>query len=367
MRKIITTASVLLLLTATVTYGQQIGDNPPTDLSKVGTRAANFLKLPIGARALALGGGGIATVKDATALFWNPAGIASIERNTVAYNKAELYAGISHSFTGIILPLGLNSRLGISYIGLDSGEMELTRVEEPEGTGYFFSVTNTCIGVSFSQILTDRFTLGITGKWIQEKIERTTANGFGLDVGSVFNTGLLGTQFGMTIMNVGPKMKMDGPDLAFNRDLVNEPEEISAGILPESRVETFSYDLPLMFRLGVAMDLIGGISTFITNDQNRVTALFDIDDAADQVARIALSMEYSWNETVFARVGYRLRGKIGEQVGERLSGHYRETFQYGYGLGVKTQYSGYDLILDYGFAGYGDLGSVNQVFLSIGF
>ena len=367
MRKIITTASVLLLLTATVTYGQQIGDNPPTDLSKVATRAANFLKLPIGARALALGGGGIATVNDATALFWNPAGIASIERNTVAYNKAELYAGISHSFTGIILPLGLNSRLGISYLGLDSGEMELTRVEEPEGTGYFFSVTNTCIGLSFSQILTDRFTLGITGKWIQEKIERTTANGFGLDVGSVFNTGLLGTQFGMTIMNVGPKMKMDGPDLAFNRDLVNEPEEISAGILPESRTETFNYDLPLMFRLGVAMDLIGGISTFITNDQNRVTALFDIDDAADQVARIALSMEYSWNETVFARVGYRLRGKIGEQVGERLSGHYRETFQYGYGLGVKTQYSGYDLILDYGFAGYGDLGSVNQVFLSIGF
>jgi hypothetical protein len=367
MRKIITTASVLILLTATAVHGQQIGDNPPTDLSKVGTRAANFLKLPIGARALALGGGGVATVKDATALFWNPAGVASIERSTVALNRAELYAGITHTFSALVLPIGLNTRLGISYLGLNSGEMELTTIEEPMGTGVFFNVTNTAIGVSVSQILTDRFTLGVTGKWIQEKIERSTASAVALDIGSIFNTGLLGTQLGMAILNVGPKMKMDGPDLAFTRVLQGEPESLTAGINPDSRVETFEYDLPLMFRMGLAMDLIGGISTLVTNDVNRVTALFDIDDAADQVARVALSMEYSWNETVFARLGYRIRGKIGEQVGERLAGRYRETFQYGYGLGVKTSYGGYDLILDYGLAGYGDLGSVSQIFFSIGF
>ena len=110
MRKVITVAFALLLMTATVAYGQQEGDKPPTDLSKVGTSAANFLKLPVGARGLGLAGTGLATTYDATALYWNPAGIGKIDRMTVAINRADLYAGITHLFTGFIVPIGLNTR-----------------------------------------------------------------------------------------------------------------------------------------------------------------------------------------------------------------------------------------------------------------
>ncbi len=367
MRKVTTLAVALLLVTATVAYGQQEGDIPPTDLSKVGTSAANFLKLPIGARALALGGGGVATVKDATALYWNPAGIAAIDRMTLAYNKADLYAGITHSMTALVMPLGLNSRIGVSYIGLNSGEMEVTTVEEPGGTGEYFEVTNTCIGLTFSQILTDRFSLGITAKWVQEKIQRAVANGVALDVGSTFNTGLLGTRLGMAILNMGPKMRLDGPDLVFDRQLDDEPGEITAGLNPQSKLSTLDYDLPLMFRMGVAIDLLGGISTFMANDMNRVTALVDIEDANDQVARMGVSMEYAWNEMVYARFGYRVRSKVSEQLGERLRDRYRELFTMGYGLGLNTTVSGYAIQLDYGVADYGDLGTVSQFFLSLGF
>ena len=367
MRKFFAMTMALLLLTATAAYGQQEGDNPPTDLSKVGTSAANFLKLPVGARALALGGGGVATVKDATALYWNPAGIGSLDRMTLAYNRMDLYAGISHTFTGFVLPMGLNTRIGVSYIGLDSGEMEVTTVEQPDGTGEFFSVTNTAIGVTVSQILTDRFTIGITGKWIQEKIQRAVANGIALDVGSTFNTGLLGTRLGMAILNMGPKMKLDGPDLEFTRQIDDEPGEITAGLNPDARLTTLDYDIPLMFRMGVSIDLLGGISTFMANDMNRVTALVDIEDANDQVARVGVSFEYAWNELVFARFGYRIRGKLSDQLGARLSGRYREQFTLGYGLGLMTDVSGYALQLDYGLADYGDLGTVNQFFLSLGF
>jgi hypothetical protein len=362
-----TLAVALLLVTATVAYGQQEGDIPPTDLSKVGTSAANFLKLPIGARALALGGGGVATVKDATALYWNPAGIGALDRMTLAYNKADLYAGITHSMTALVMPLGLNSRIGVSYIGLNSGEMEVTTVEEPEGTGEYFEVTNTCIGLTFSQILTDRFTLGVTAKWVQEKIQRAVANGIGLDIGSTFNTGLLGTRLGMAILNMGPKMRLDGPDLVFDRQLDDEPGEITAGLNPQAKLSTLEYDLPLMFRMGVAIDLLGGISTFMANDMNRVTALVDIEDANDQVARLGVSMEYAWNEMVYARFGYRVRSKVSEQLGERLRDRYRETFTMGYGLGLNTTVSGYAIQLDYGVADYGDLGTVSQFFLSLGF
>jgi len=367
MRKLLTLAMALLLVTATAAYGQQEGDTPPTDLSKVGTSAANFLKLPVGARALALGGGGVATVQDATALYWNPAGIGAIDRMTLAYNKADMYAGITHTFTGLVMPLGLNTRIGVSYIWLDSGEMEVTTVDEPQGTGEYFSVINTSIGITVSQILTDRFTLGITGKWIQEKIQRAVANGIAMDIGSTFNTGLLGTRMGMAILNMGPKMKLGGPDLAFDRQLDDEPGELTAGLNPAAQLETLEYDLPLMFRLGVSIDLLGGISTFMSNDMNRVTALVDVEDSNDQVARVGLSLEYAWNEMVYARLGYRIRGKLSEQLGTRLQGRYRESFELGYGLGVNTVVSGYAIQLDYGLANYGDLGTVNQLFLSIGF
>jgi opacity protein-like surface antigen len=286
---------------------------------------------------------------------------------SLAYNRAELYAGITHSFTALVMPLGLNTRVGISYIGLNSGEMEVNTVEEPMGTGVFFDVTNTAIGITLSQSLTDRFTIGITGKWIQEKIQRSVANGIALDLGSTFNTGLLGTRLGMTIQNVGPKMKMSGPDFAFEDRIDLDDEFLTAGIRPDAELATLDYDIPLMFRLGVAMDVLGGISTFMPNDQNRVTALVDIEDANDFVARVGLSVEYAWNEMVFGRLGYRIRTKLSDQLGARLSDLHRETFELGYGLGLKTEISGYAVQLDYGIADYGVLGSVSQLFLSLGF
>ena len=367
MRKVMTVALALLLVTASVAYGQQEGDKPPTDLSKVGTSAANFLKLPIGARSLALAGTGLATNADATALYWNPAGIGKIDRMTLALNRADLYAGITHSFTGIVIPLGLNTRLGIHYIGLDSGEMEVTTVEEPGGEGEYFSVNNLSMGLTVSQVLTDRFAVGVTVKWVQEKIQRAVANAVAIDLGSTFNTGLLGTQLGMAILNMGPKMHLEGPDLAFDRQIDDDPSEPYTGINPAANLATLEYDLPLMFRMGLAIDLVGGISTFMANEMNRLTAHVDIEDPNDQIARLAFSAEYAWNETVYLRAGYRMRGKVSEQLGARLQGKPRELMQMGYGAGLKTTFAGYALQFDFGMADYGDLGSVTQFFFSLGF
>jgi hypothetical protein len=366
MRKLVISVVALLLVAAPAAYGQQEGDFPPTDLTKVGTCAANFLKIPVGGRALSFVGGGIATVNDATALFWNPAGIAAIDRFTVAYNRTDMYAGIKHSFTAAVLPLGLNTRLGIHYLGLNSGEMEVTTVDVPDGTGEYFTVLDMSLGVTFTQILTDRFALGLTGKFVQERVHRVQANAFALDIGSTFNTGLLGTRLGMSLMNLGTKMQLTGPDLAFTREVNHEDDGVTAGLNPASEVKTLEYDLPLIFRMGISLDLLGGLSTFMANDMNRVTVLIDMDDAVDQIARLGLSMEYAWNETIYGRIGYRLRSKLGEEMG-RYSGTYRELMSFGYGLGLNTVAAGYAIQLDYGMADYGDLGTVSQLFLSIGF
>jgi hypothetical protein len=366
MRKLLLSVVALLLLAVPEAYGQQTGDVPPTDLSKVGTSVANFLKIPVGARAMALGGGGMATVRDATAIYWNPAGIGGVDRFTLAFNRTDLYAGVTHSFTAVVMPLGLNSRIGVSYLALNSGDMEITTIDEPLGTGEQFSVNDFAIGITFTQALTDRFSIGFTGKWIQEKIHRAVANGIALDVGSTFNTGLLGTRLGMALQNMGPQLKLDGPDLAFDRQVANEDDGLSAGLEPSSQLSTLGWDLPLMFRMSLAVDLLGGISTFMPNDTNRVTVFADLDDAVDQVARLGLSAEYSWNEMLYARFGYRIQGKIPDNLG-RFSGRTRDLMSLGYGLGLNTVAGGYAIQLDFGQADYGDLGNVSQLFLSLGF
>ena len=143
-------------------------DYPPEDITRVGTTAAPFLKIPVGARSVALSGAYTGLVDDATALYWNPAGIARIDRITVALNHAELFAGITHDFVGMVFPMGQNV-FGVSFIMLNSGDIEVTTVDEPMGTGESYSVSNIAAGLSFSRQLTDKFSVGFYCKDHQRK------------------------------------------------------------------------------------------------------------------------------------------------------------------------------------------------------
>ncbi|MDA0378244.1 MAG: hypothetical protein O2899_02035, partial [Bacteroidetes bacterium] len=68
--------AVLLVLPA---RGQSLGnDGEANTITKVGTTAAQFLKLGVGARAVAMGGSFVAESSDLSALYWNPAGLSKI-------------------------------------------------------------------------------------------------------------------------------------------------------------------------------------------------------------------------------------------------------------------------------------------------
>ena len=76
MKKMITIASCLLfVLTISVLQAQE--QNYVANVSKTGTSAANFLRIGIGARALAMGGAFVAVADDPTAAYWNVAGLAA--------------------------------------------------------------------------------------------------------------------------------------------------------------------------------------------------------------------------------------------------------------------------------------------------
>ena len=74
---------------------------PAQDVTKVGTSAAPFLKIPVGARAAGMGGAFVSMVDDPSALYWNPGGLPRIERFAIFIDHSPWLPGLQHNFIGI--------------------------------------------------------------------------------------------------------------------------------------------------------------------------------------------------------------------------------------------------------------------------
>jgi len=93
--------------------------------------AGEFLKIPVGARAIGLGGAFSAVSDDASAPYWNPAGMVYLPYREVILQHAEKFGSLlNHDFVGAVLPLGgatgRNSALGISMIRLATDDIPVT-------------------------------------------------------------------------------------------------------------------------------------------------------------------------------------------------------------------------------------------------
>ncbi|MFH1010017.1 MAG: UPF0164 family protein, partial [bacterium] len=86
---------------------------PALPQSKVGTTAAPFLGIAVGARALGMGGAFVSVADDATALYWNPAGIARLSSYEVILVHTDWISDLSYDFVGVVFPLRGAGALGI--------------------------------------------------------------------------------------------------------------------------------------------------------------------------------------------------------------------------------------------------------------
>ena len=342
MKKIII---LIFLLYAQSIFGQE-------EVNKFGTTSANFLKLEVGARAVSLAGAFTAIANDVTALKWNPAGIAYLNKITALYNNTNLYAGIKHQFMGLVLPMGLNNFFGLSFNYVDIGRIEKTTVDSPDGTGFFFENYNMAVGVSYSRMLTDRITLGITGRWIHEQIWEQKADGFSGDIGIIFTPDVSGLRIGMSITNFGPDMTMDNSPLTT---FAYEPRENREGVGNrnlEAQYQVEKYPMPISFQMGAMFDLMGPKSNLITNNSNRISFVIEVNDAFDNAMRTKYGLEYEWRNILALRTGYKQNYDLAS---------------FSWGCSIKIPLRTMDIRFDYAMADYGDLGSINVTSIQIGF
>lgn len=297
------------------------------DLTKTGTTAAAFSKIGVGARALGMGGAFTATADDLTAIYWNPSGLASTYGSEAYFNHVNWFADVRVDFAGFSTRLSDFGVLGVFVTVMGMDEMLVRTIEMPEGTGERFNAGGLMIGLSYARNLTEAFSIGANFKYIREYIWNSTASGVALDVGTLYRIPVLNElRLGASIANFGTKMRMEGRDNAT-------VTEVGSGQpnLVNSEIQLGEFDLPLLFRIGVAVDAVKS-ETF------RLTAAVDAIHPNDNTEYLNTGLEFAWNEIVFLRAGWKSLLErdteqgftLGAGLNYRVVGSIRLAFDYAY-------------------------------------
>ena len=272
------------------------------EITKVGTSAAGFLQMENGSRAMAMGGSLVADANDASAVFWNPASVGISNKFSSYYEQTQLYADISQYNIGFSYPLNGNQSLAILINYLDLGRMDITTVLEPEGTGNTFDAASYFMAAAYAKSLTDRVRVGISFKLFEERIWLEKANGFAVDLGTLYNFSDTGVRVGMNLSNLGPTLSMDdGPHLGFYRDA---SESIPGQPEPLSQFITQSFQLPLTFTMGVSLDLMGKKGLISKSDNQTVIFNISANDGFDLPFRMNAGLEYNYFDKAALRMGW---------------------------------------------------------------
>ncbi len=352
---------VLLVVMLTASFAWAQGTDKP--FNKVGTSAAQFLKFGVGGKATALGGCQAAVSGDVSSLYWNPAGIASIQRSSFMASYMDYVAGISHNFVGYVQPMGVQGSFGVSVVYLSSGKMEVTTIDEPDGTGNYFDVNDLAIGLTYGRYITDRFLGGFTLKYIQQNVWREKAQTVAFDLGSILDTGLLGIRLGMSLSNYGGNMQLAGPDLDVDVD--TDTENPGERLVP-SRLDTDDWTLPLIYRVGIATDLVGIGGQFAESATNRLTLLFDANDPSDAELRPNMGLEYQWRDILSLRGGGHIR-YTDEWDADEQESKWNSRFYPSLGVGLNWEASWGLLQFDYAAMDYDEFGWINNISLGFAF
>ena len=330
----------ILLMANLSTYAQGV--------TKVGTTSAAFLNIDVGAKAVGMGGAYVAVANDITAMFWNPAGIAGLNQSQAIFTHTQWIADMSFNYAGVVAPLPSIGTIGFNATFLSMDDMERTTIDEPDGTGEMFGAGSYAFGLAFARELTDRFSIGFNCKFIHEMIYHSTANGFAFDIGTLFDTQFYGLKIGMSIANYGTKMNMSGRDMLTQID----PDPLVSGNNPyiNASMNTDSYDLPLMFRVGASVDLLKG-----AGNSNLLVAI-DALHPNNDVEYLNLGAEYLFNNMFALRAGYK--SLFAEDSEQALS----------LGAGMQYKMAGWATIfIDYAFQDFGILKDVQKFSISLGF
>ena len=330
---------------------------------RYGTTAANFLEIGIGSGPNAMGEAQVSVVDDVSAIYWNPAGLSSLEKNSALFTLQPWLVDIDMLFTGGAFLLPNIGVLGIGITQLDYGDMDVTTLEYQDGTGEKFKATDFAATFTFSRKIVSWFAFGSSIKYIRSNIWHNSASAFAVDLGAIVNTGFFsfsdrkenGLNIGMSISNYGTRMKYDGIDNYQPID-ISEYESGNYGDVA-GQFRTSEWELPLLFRLGVS---IQPIATTMTT----LTIAADAIHPNNNHESVNIGASFDNNIPGFGAISI----KGGIKSGMKNLNSDKNDFAYTAGFGVKMYFLGNRQIgIDYAYKMMGILGDIQTYTVSLAF
>jgi len=300
-----------------------LGLGPAARAADPGTTSANFLKLGIGPRATAMGEAQVGLADDVYATYWNPAGLAQLQNREAGFVQTQYIQGIQSQYAAYAHPHPTLGTFAGSFTYLTVGKFDsFDATGQPAGD---VGASDAAMGFSYAlpvvrnRRMDSQLSVGVTGKYIQERLDTVTAHACAGDAGLFyapgrnFNGTLEGVKAGLAVRNLGSSMKFDQESFA----------------LPRTVAEGISWT-------GIWLG-------------ESLTVAVDGEQPNDGKETVGAGFELSTLQLLILRAGYTTKGDLG--TGWRL----------GAGLRFKT------LQIDYAFAGAGDLGQTHRIGLTFRF
>ncbi len=328
LRAVVTAAFLMALAAGAANAQVNLGGQ------RAGTSSGTFLQIGVGARAVGLGESFVAVANDPSAIYWNPAGLASMQRREIAESHVEWPADIHYDHVTLVLP---SRRLGGS-IALQMGVLA-TKIEEttelnPFGTGRNFTYSDVLIGASYARRWTDKLLVGAGAKYLREdlgsQIGGPLTKAFLFDMGSIYYLGIGSIRIATSLTNFGSELKPEGRFVSPYSGEIRQYD---------------GFDPPLMFRYGVAFEPI-------ENASQRLTTSFEVDQPADNQQTIKAGAEWTYQHTFALRSGYNFRA---------------DELKFSAGAGFNTDFGTMHGSLDYAYTDGGFLGSIQRLSLGVRF
>jgi hypothetical protein len=334
---------LVILFSSSAIYAQLF----VSDVSKKGTTAASFLSIAQGARATAMGGAFVGIADDQSSMYWNPAGLAKTQGIGVMFDHTSWIADVKYNYIAASYSMNDLGVIGFSFTTSDIGEMNVTTIEKPEGTGETFSARDAAFSVSYAINLTDNFAIGFNPKLIYQTLWKMNATAFAMDVGVQYRTPFAGIILAAAVSNFGTKMQLSGNSnlVLIDLDLQNGGNNDK---LP-AYLQTDAWSLPLNFRVG-----LGYTAEF--SEMHKVTLAVDALHPSDNYESINVGAEYWFMNLVALRGGYNSLFLDKAEASFAL------------GVGVKKLLLGnVNIIFDYAYQDFGRLNNIQKFSVGINF
>jgi hypothetical protein len=306
---------------------------------RVGTSSGSFLRIGIGARAAGLGESFVAVANDPSAIYWNPAGLASMQRSELLLSHVEWPADIKYEHAAWVLPV---RRFGGSLafqFGVLSTELDETTELQPFGTGRSFFYSDAVAGVAYARRWTDKLLVGAGTKFVREDLGSDVGgpvtNAVLVDIGSIYYLGYGSVRIATSLSNFGAQFR---PHDSKNGGQWTSP-------VTGERREYDGFDPPTIFRYGVAFEPI-------ENSQQRLTTSLEANQPSDNALTLKAGAEWTWNRTLALRSGYNFNS---------------DELKFSAGAGVYTNLGRSHLNVDYAYTQGDFLGAVNRLSLGMRF